>query len=139
MFKKVIRIFTLLFLFLIGIFIFIIFLSGAYFPFLPFYNYYGVKPPDDTWKNFKGMACYGFGQPCVTSEQNQKFEYWTTRAIKENNRKLCNNVGIYDGGDILYADEHGRAIKSCQSLFDSNNSPETWYNSTNSAPLLNSN
>lgn len=99
--------------------IYLTYITGILLPYVPFYNYYGVEPLNDSWKNCQGIVSHMDGTNTV-SDSNKKFDYWTVRAIKENNPNLCKNVGIYEGGDVIYSDEHKHAIGVCEYIFKNN-------------------
>lgn len=80
------------------------------------YNVKAKEPSDNSWKLFKGYACY-IASPCKTSEENQKFFYWTSRAIQNNNINLCENVGVWEGGNTLYTNPHRTTVNMCRNFY----------------------
>jgi hypothetical protein len=111
------------FIIVIIAFLLIAYNIGVLAPLIPFYNYYGIEPPNDSWQTCKGdiVTMTGYNG---TSDQMKKFEYWTVRAINEKRPEFCKNVGIYESGDILYPDEHKHAIELCNYLVTNNISQE---------------
>jgi hypothetical protein len=95
--------------------------TGFLYPYLPFYNYYGVEPSNDSWKNCPGEIHHMNGK-ITTSENQQKFEFWTVKAIKEKNPSLCKNVGIFEGSDLMYPNQHKAAVNQCIYIIDNNSS-----------------
>ncbi len=91
---------------------------------VPFSNsadsYNGADPPNDSWMNCNGeVQTYVEGRDYV-SENKKKIQYWTTRAIKEKNPKLCNNVGFLEGTDYIEDDMHEAAVRVCNSTYERN-------------------
>lgn len=43
------------------------------------------------WKEFDGLECDDNGN-CTTQECRQQNNYWTSQAIDQSNRKLCNKA-----------------------------------------------
>lgn len=89
---------------------------GFLYPYIPFYNYYGVIPSNDSWKTCQGTVTYMNGTQAVTDNE-KLFEYWTVMAIKSKNPDLCKNVGITEGSDVIYPDEHGKAVEECNRIY----------------------
>lgn len=95
------------------------YITGFLYPYIPFYNYNGITPPNDSWKSCAGTISHMNGRE-AQSDNMKKFDYWTVRAIKENNPSFCRNVGIYEGGDVIYSDEHKHAVRVCNYIIQNN-------------------
>lgn len=65
------------------------------------------------WKSFEGKVC-SWGR-CYTSEINQKYNYWLSRAAEERNPNLCNKVEGLDAGDYEISKEE--AVYFCKARY----------------------
>lgn len=54
------------------------------------------------------------------TDNKKIFDYWTSRALKESNPKLCKNVGISEGSDVIYPNQHKQAIQHCEYILENN-------------------